>query len=58
MIRLFHADGRKKDIITPPGPFQRLVHASQVQLYVGWTPGDQALYVCTLGSTDIQNTCT
>ena len=45
MLRVFQNDGRKKDIITPPEAFKRLIHATQVNLFVGWVPGEDKVYV-------------
>ncbi|CAH1779292.1 unnamed protein product [Owenia fusiformis] len=43
LLRMFHKDGRKKDIIEPEEPFQRMVFAHSADLYVGWTPNDNHL---------------
>jgi hypothetical protein len=38
------ADGRKKDIITPPVKFNRLIFAYQSSLFIGWTYGSEKFY--------------
>ena len=35
-VRVFMEDGRKKDIIAPEEPINRVLFASYVNLYIGW----------------------
>ena len=46
VLRVFHADGRKKEVISPNTQFNRLIHAYTQKLFVGWTYGGDELAVC------------
>ena len=44
-LRVFHSDGRKKEIVTPDIAFNRLIHAYTQKLFVGWNYGEDELIV-------------
>ena len=41
----FHEDGRKKEMVTPDEPMDRIIFASQTNQYVGWLHKDDTLFV-------------
>ena len=41
----FHEDGRKKEMVTPEEPMDRIIFASQTNQYVGWQHKDDTLFV-------------
>ncbi|ELT93743.1 hypothetical protein CAPTEDRAFT_227356 [Capitella teleta] len=44
-VRVFMADGRKKQLISPPVPFNRLIFAYQTSLFVGWNYNEDGLHL-------------
>ncbi|XP_074656785.1 WD repeat-containing protein 97-like [Tubulanus polymorphus] len=44
-VRVFHEDGRKKDLVVPDSKINRINFASQINMYVGWNYKQDDLYL-------------
>ncbi len=44
-VRVFMQDGRRKDMFECEESMEKLLHAHQANLFVGWTPGGDKLHV-------------